>query len=224
MMQRNMTSVRYAPKSLKPLASTSLRSASSIRRTAGSGRMALSGGGAGVARPPHGQVRRHELVRAPLERDFGCDLFAMFAPPEPLVRGARATRGARPFRPLVTRGPRPAMPRSCAGPGSKSTHALRLCRDGPRDQMFGPRTAMRRLQGHPSAFAEASLCRDVVSWPRSQPGEIQMTITCLIRYEIDPFQKEAFAEYADRWSRIIPRCGGDLLGYILPHEGTDDIA
>jgi hypothetical protein len=51
-----------------------------------------------------------------------------------------------------------------------------------------------------------------------------MTITCLIRYEIDPFQKEAFAEYADRWSRIIPRCGGDLLGYFLPHEGTNDIA
>jgi len=51
-----------------------------------------------------------------------------------------------------------------------------------------------------------------------------MTVTCLIRYQIDPFQKEAFAEYADRWSRIIPRCGGDLLGYFLPHEGTNDIA
>jgi NIPSNAP len=51
-----------------------------------------------------------------------------------------------------------------------------------------------------------------------------MTITCLIRYEIDPFQKDAFAEYADRWSRIIPRCGGDLLGYFLPHEGTNNIA
>jgi hypothetical protein len=51
-----------------------------------------------------------------------------------------------------------------------------------------------------------------------------MTITCLIRYQIDPFQKEAFGEYADRWSRIIPRCGGDLFGYFLPHEGTNDIA
>ena len=51
-----------------------------------------------------------------------------------------------------------------------------------------------------------------------------MTITCFIRYEIDPFQKDAFAEYADRWSRIIPRCGGDLLGYFLPHEGTNNIA
>jgi hypothetical protein len=51
-----------------------------------------------------------------------------------------------------------------------------------------------------------------------------MAITCLIRYEIDPFQREAFAEYAQRWGRIIPRCGGDLVGYFLPHEGTNDVA
>jgi hypothetical protein len=51
-----------------------------------------------------------------------------------------------------------------------------------------------------------------------------MSVTCFIRYEIDPFQREAFAEYADRWSRIIPRCGGDLLGYFLPHEGTNYLA
>ncbi len=51
-----------------------------------------------------------------------------------------------------------------------------------------------------------------------------MSITCFIRYEIDPFQREAFAEYADNWARIIPRCGGDLIGYFLPHEGTNDIA
>jgi hypothetical protein len=51
-----------------------------------------------------------------------------------------------------------------------------------------------------------------------------MRITCFIRYQIDPAQKEAFRTYACRWSRIIPRCGGDLLGYFLPHEGTSDIA
>jgi hypothetical protein len=50
------------------------------------------------------------------------------------------------------------------------------------------------------------------------------TITCLIRYEIDPFQREAFREYAQNWLRIIPRCGGDLLGYFLPHEGTNHVA
>jgi len=50
-----------------------------------------------------------------------------------------------------------------------------------------------------------------------------MAVTCFIRYEIDPFQREAFAQYAQRWGRIIPRCGGDLIGYFLPHEGTNNI-
>jgi hypothetical protein len=49
-------------------------------------------------------------------------------------------------------------------------------------------------------------------------------ITCFIRYQIDPFQRDAFKEYADNWGRIIPRCGGHLLGYFLPHEGSNDIA
>ncbi len=44
-----------------------------------------------------------------------------------------------------------------------------------------------------------------------------MTITCFIRYEIDPFQLDAFREYANNWRRIIPRCSGDLVGYFLPH-------
>ncbi len=48
-----------------------------------------------------------------------------------------------------------------------------------------------------------------------------MTITVFIRYDIDPFQKEAFTQYADNWGRIIPRCGGHLVGYFVPHEGTN---
>ena len=51
-----------------------------------------------------------------------------------------------------------------------------------------------------------------------------MTITCFIRYQIDPFQRDAFRQYAESWGRIIPRCGGDLVGYFLPHEGTNDVA
>ena len=51
-----------------------------------------------------------------------------------------------------------------------------------------------------------------------------MTVTCFIRYEIDPFQRDAFNEYAGNWGRIIPRCGGDLVGYFLPHEGTNNVA
>jgi hypothetical protein len=51
--------------------------------------------------------------------------------------------------------------------------------------------------------------------------EPSMAITCFIRYEIDPFQVEAFTDYAKRWGEIIPRCGGHLIGYFLPHEGTN---
>ncbi|MFZ0285312.1 MAG: NIPSNAP family protein [Terriglobales bacterium] len=51
-----------------------------------------------------------------------------------------------------------------------------------------------------------------------------MKITCFIRYQIDPFQKDEFRTYARNWGRIIPRCGGQLVGYFLPHEGTNDVA
>lgn len=47
-----------------------------------------------------------------------------------------------------------------------------------------------------------------------------MTITCFIRYEIDPFGKAAFEEYARNWGQAIPRCGADLIGYFAPHEGS----
>jgi hypothetical protein len=53
---------------------------------------------------------------------------------------------------------------------------------------------------------------------------VPMTITCVIRYQIDPFQRDAFKTYAENWGRIIPRCGGHLVGYFLPHEGTNDVA
>lgn len=49
-------------------------------------------------------------------------------------------------------------------------------------------------------------------------------IACFIRYQIDPFQRDAFRSYSENWGRIIPRSGGHLLGYFLPHEGTNDIA
>ena len=60
--------------------------------------------------------------------------------------------------------------------------------------------------------------------PRLPPRRGTMTVTCVIRYEIDPFQRDAFREYAEAWGRIIPRCGGHLVGYFLPHEGTNDVA
>ena len=51
-----------------------------------------------------------------------------------------------------------------------------------------------------------------------------MTLTCFIQYEIDPFQRDEFKAYAEAWGRIIPRCGGHLVGYFLPHEGTNNTA
>jgi hypothetical protein len=51
-----------------------------------------------------------------------------------------------------------------------------------------------------------------------------MTITVFIRYRLDPFQRRDFEAYARRWLSIIPACGGNLVGYWMPHEGTNDIA
>jgi hypothetical protein len=54
--------------------------------------------------------------------------------------------------------------------------------------------------------------------------EATMTITVFIRYQIDPFQRDAFESYARRWLEIIPKFGGDVVGYWMPHEGTNNIA
>lgn len=51
-----------------------------------------------------------------------------------------------------------------------------------------------------------------------------MSVTVFIRYQLDPFKCDAFEAYARRWRDIIPACGGDLVGYWLPHEGTNNIA
>jgi hypothetical protein len=51
-----------------------------------------------------------------------------------------------------------------------------------------------------------------------------MTVTVFIRYQLDPFKRTEFEGYAKRWLKIIPRCGGNLLGYWMPYEGTNNIA
>ena len=38
------------------------------------------------------------------------------------------------------------------------------------------------------------------------------------------FSAGGLQEYAENWGRIIPRCGGHLVGYFLPWEGTNTIA
>jgi hypothetical protein len=50
-----------------------------------------------------------------------------------------------------------------------------------------------------------------------------VAVTVFIRYQLDPFKRAMFEEYARRWLTVIPKCGGDL-GYWMPHEGTNNIA
>lgn len=49
-------------------------------------------------------------------------------------------------------------------------------------------------------------------------------ITCFIQYEIDPYKKDQFVQYARNWGQAIPRCGADLIGYFAPHEGSSTLA
>ncbi|MEM7059343.1 MAG: NIPSNAP family protein [Pseudomonadota bacterium] len=51
-----------------------------------------------------------------------------------------------------------------------------------------------------------------------------MPITCFIRYEIDPFARDLFAQYARTWGDAIPAAGADLIGYFGPHEGSANTA
>ena len=51
-----------------------------------------------------------------------------------------------------------------------------------------------------------------------------MTVTVFIRYRLDPYKQQDFESYARRWMEVIPQCGGDLVGYWMPHEGTNNIA
>lgn len=51
-----------------------------------------------------------------------------------------------------------------------------------------------------------------------------MSVTVFIRYQLDPFKRAQFEDYSKRWLTIIPKCGGDLIGYFMPHEGTNNIA
>lgn len=49
-------------------------------------------------------------------------------------------------------------------------------------------------------------------------------ITCFIKYEIDPYKRVQFEQYAQNWGQLIPQCGADLIGYYAPHEGSTTTA
>jgi len=70
----------------------------------------------------------------------------------------------------------------------------------------------------------ASLLAMTAGVRATQTLEVALSVTVFIRYQLDPFKRALFEEYAKRWLTIIPRCGGDLIGYWMPHEGTNNIA
>ena len=49
-------------------------------------------------------------------------------------------------------------------------------------------------------------------------------VTCYLRYEIDPYQLDAFERFARRWIDLVNRSGGTHHGYFLPLEGASDVA
>jgi hypothetical protein len=75
-----------------------------------------------------------------------------------------------------------------------------------------------------AALPAAMAVSEDVSTTTTRARKPPMTITCVIRYQIDPFRRDGFHHYAQNWGRIIPRCGGHLVGYFMPHEGTNDVA
>jgi hypothetical protein len=91
-------------------------------------------------------------------------------------------------------------------------------------QTLGLRLSRRQAAGLLAATGAALTRGSAMPMATTFLGRKLMTVTCFIRYQIDPFQRDTFRRYAESWGRIIPRCGGQLIGYFLPHEGTNDIA
>jgi NIPSNAP/TAT (twin-arginine translocation) pathway signal sequence len=94
----------------------------------------------------------------------------------------------------------------------------------PLAEQISRRDAMKGIAATGAALTLGSV--DSPGQTDTNPGQpdtkrIQMKITCIIRYEIDPVQRDGFKKYAENWKSIIPRCGGHLIGYFLPHEGTN---
>jgi hypothetical protein len=84
----------------------------------------------------------------------------------------------------------------------------------------------RRALASIAAMGAALALRGQTSAAGSKVGIIKRTaamIVCVIRYQIDPFQRAEFKKHGESLISIIPRCGGHLVGYFLPYEGTNDV-
>src|SRR5258708_3367680 len=95
---------------------------------------------------------------------------------------------------------------------SRNRHTPSMPSTKHTTMLINRRDAIGRMAATVAALAvgrDAPLRPDTKGMP--------MKIVCVIRYQIDPYQREAFKKYAENWGRIIPRCGGHLVGYFLPH-------
>lgn len=49
-------------------------------------------------------------------------------------------------------------------------------------------------------------------------------ITCFIKYIIDPSKLKEFECYGKKWIDLVNHFGGSHHGYLLPHEGVNNVA
>lgn len=49
-------------------------------------------------------------------------------------------------------------------------------------------------------------------------------VTCFLKYQIDPLKLSQFEEYGKHWIDLVNKMGGDHHGYLLPYEGSNNVA
>ena len=49
-------------------------------------------------------------------------------------------------------------------------------------------------------------------------------VTCFLKYRINPDKVDEFEHYAKFWIDAVNKMNGDHHGYLLPHEGPNNIA
>jgi hypothetical protein len=100
--------------------------------------------------------------------------------------------------------------------------------------IFTAESVMRRATGSRTGTSISSLLstgnrpksgREVRTYQhRSIIEGVSRSITCYLRYVIDPRKLSEFEEYARLWIPIVNRMGGTHHGYCLPSEGANNIA
>ena len=72
----------------------------------------------------------------------------------------------------------------------------------PSDPATAPISRREALLGIAVICGGMFLGNEVPAWPAKRRRA--MAITCVIRYQIDPYQREAFKKYAENWDASFP--------------------